>query len=290
MRNTFWTLAAGLVLIQAACTVDRADKESSRGAREAYAKAPAAAPNLVTVTATEYAFAAPASIPAGLTTVRVVSQGAEFHHVQLVRLDPGHTVDELMQHAATQQHGPMPAWAHFVGGPNAPAPGGGQAEATMVLEAGTYAILCVIPKDGVPHMMKGMVKPLTVTPAVSEARMGPADVQVTLRDYSFEIAPELTAGRHTLRVQNAAAQPHELILMKLAPGKTAQDLLAWLQTEQGAPPAMPMGGATLLSTGEINHVTLDVEPGEYALLCFVPDAKDGAPHIAHGMVRQITVR
>ncbi|HEU4883067.1 MAG TPA: plastocyanin/azurin family copper-binding protein, partial [Longimicrobium sp.] len=152
-------------------------------------------------------------------------------------------------------------------------------------------LLCVIPsKDGVPHMMKGMVKPLTVTPAVSEARMAPADVQVTLRDYAFELTPELTAGRHTLRVQNAAAQPHEVVLMKLAPGKTAQDLLAWMQTEQGAPPAMPMGGTTLLSTGEFNQLTLDVEPGEYALLCFVPDARDGAPHVAHGMVRQITVR
>jgi uncharacterized cupredoxin-like copper-binding protein len=291
MRNTYLTtLAAALVLGQAACTVDKAADES-RGTREAYAQAPAPAPNLVTVTATEYAFSAPATIPAGLTTVRVLSQGKEFHHVQLVRLDPGHTVQELMEHAATRQHEPMPAWAHFVGGPNAPAPGGGQSEATLELPAGTYALLCVIPsRDGVPHMMKGMVKPLTVTPAVSEAWMAPADVQVTLRDYAFEITPELTAGRHTLRVQNAAAQPHEVVLMKLAPGKTAQDLLAWMQTEQGPPPAMPMGGTTLLSTGELNQLTLDVEPGEYALLCFVPDAKDGAPHVAHGMVRQITVR
>ncbi|HEU4885829.1 MAG TPA: hypothetical protein VFT45_26570, partial [Longimicrobium sp.] len=140
MRNTYLTtLAAALVLGQAACTLDKADKES-RGPREAYAQAPAAAPNLVTVTATEYAFSAPATIPAGLTTVRVVSQGTEFHHVQLVRLDPGHTVEELMEHAATRQHEPMPAWAHFVGGPNAPAPGGGQSEATLELPAGTYAL------------------------------------------------------------------------------------------------------------------------------------------------------
>lgn len=289
MRNTYLTtFAAALVLAQAACTADKAATES-RGTREAYAQAPAAAPNLVTVTATEFAFAAPAAIPAGLTTVRVVSQGAEMHHVQLVRLDEGHTVDELMRQAS-QPHAPIPAWARFVGGPNAPAPGG-QSEATMELQAGTYALVCFIPsRDGVPHMMKGMVKPLTVTPAISEARMGPADVQVTLRDYSFDFAPELTAGRHTLRVQNAAAQPHEVIVFKLAPGKTAQDLMAWMQTEQGAPPAMPMGGTTLLSTGEVNQVTADFEPGEYALLCFVPDAKDGKPHVAHGMVRQITVR
>jgi uncharacterized cupredoxin-like copper-binding protein len=292
MRYTHWTmLAASMVFINAACTVDRA-ADDGRGTREAYAKAPAAAPNLVSVTTSEFAFAAPATIPAGLTTVRVVNQGAEFHHVQLVRLDPGHTVDELMQQAASRQHEAIPAWAHFVGGPNAPAPHGGQAEATMELQAGTYALVCLIPsKDGVPHMMKGMVKPLTVTEAAaSEARMGPADVQMTLRDYGFDIAPELTAGRHTVRVQNTAAQPHEFILMQLAPGKTAQDLLAWMATEDGPPPAMPLGGTTLLSAGEVNQVTIDFAPGEYALLCFVPDAKDGKPHVAHGMMRQITVR
>jgi hypothetical protein len=292
MRHTHWmTLAASMALINAACTADRAADEG-RGTREAYARTPAAAPNLVTVTASEFAFAAPASIPAGLTTVRVVNRGSEFHHVQLVRLDPGHTVDELMQRATSRQHEPIPAWAHFVGGPNAPAPGGGQAEATMELRAGTYALVCFIPsKDGVPHLMKGMVKPLTVTEAAaSEARMGAADVRMTLRDYGFDIAPQLTAGRHTLRVQNTAAQPHEVIVMQLAPGKTAQDLLAWMAAEQGPPPAMPMGGTTLLSAGEVNQLTLDFAPGDYALLCFVPDAKDGQPHVAHGMMRQITVR
>ncbi|HEX5872403.1 MAG TPA: plastocyanin/azurin family copper-binding protein [Longimicrobium sp.] len=290
MRSTYLTtFAAALVLGQAACTVDKAADES-RGTREAYAQTPAATANLVTITATEFAFAAPASVPAGLTTVRVIAQGAEFHHVQLVRLDPGHTVDELMQ-ATSQPHAPIPAWAHFVGGPNAPAPGGGQSEATLELKAGEYALVCLIPsRDGVPHMMKGMVKPLTVTPAEEIAPLPAADVRLTLRDYSFEFAPELAAGRHTVRVENAAAQPHEVVLMKLAPGKTAQDLMAWMQTEQGPPPAMPMGGTTLLSTGESNNITVDVEPGEYALLCFVPDAKDGKPHVAHGMVRQITVR
>ncbi|HEX6369685.1 MAG TPA: hypothetical protein VF006_12265 [Longimicrobium sp.] len=288
MRNTYLTtFAAALVLAQAACTVDKADKESSRGTREAYAQTPAATPNLVTVTASEFAFAAPATIPAGLTTVRLVNQGREMHHVQLVRLDPGHTVAEL---TAIGHDEPMPAWAHFVGGPNVPTPGG-HSEATVQLQAGTYALVCFIPgADGVPHLMKGMIKPLTVVPATGGAPLPAADVRMTLTDYAFDIAPELTAGRHTIQVVNAAAQPHEVVLMRLAPGKTPQDLLAWLQSQNGPPPAMPMGGTSFLSPGESNQIAADFEPGEYALLCFVPDAKDGAPHVAHGMVRQITVR
>jgi hypothetical protein len=206
MRSTYWTtLAAALVLGQAACTVDKAADES-RGTREAYAQTPAAGPNLVTITTTEYAFAAPASIPAGLTTVRLVNQGKEMHHVQLVRLAEGHTVAELMEIGHDE---PIPAWVTFVGGPNAHAPGA-HSEATVQLEAGSYALVCLIPSpDGVPHIAKGMVKPLTVTPASGEAQAPASDVRLTLTDYAFEFAPELTAGRHTLHVTNAASQPHD---------------------------------------------------------------------------------
>jgi plastocyanin len=288
MRYSHWTtLAASLVFINAACTIDGAD-DQGRGTREAFAQTPAAAPNLVTVTATDFAFAVPTTVPAGLTTVRLVNQGKELHHAQLVRLDEGHTVEELMRVAG--EHGPIPAWARFLGGPNAPAPGG-TSEATVDLPAGTYALVCFIPSaDGVPHLMKGMVKPLTVVPAQSEAVAPAADVRMTLRDYAFDIAPEITAGRHTIRVENAAAQPHEVVLVRLAPGKTPQDALGWMQAQAGPPPFTLMGGTSFLSTGEANQVTADFEPGEYALFCFVPDAKDGAPHVAHGMVRQITVR
>ena len=287
MRITPWmALAAATVLANAACTLDEAEG-GRRGTREAYAQAPAAEANLVSVTATDFAFAAPASIPAGLTTVRLVNQGKEMHHVQIVRLDEGHTVAELMQAG----HGPLPAWARFVGGPNVPAPQG-FTEATMQLEAGTYALVCFIPSaDGVPHLMKGMVKPLTVVPSRQASAAAPAaDVRLTLRDYAYEITPEISAGRHVIHVENAAVQPHEVVIMRLAPGKTAQDLLAWEQSRNGPPPALPVGGTSLLSTGQSNLLQIDFQPGEYALLCFVPDAGDGKPHVAHGMVRQITVR
>ena len=289
MPKNYWAMiAAALVLGQAACTVDKAaNAEERRG--EAFARTPAPAANLVTITAREFAFGAPATIPAGLTTVRLVNQGQEMHHVQLVRLDAGHTVAELME-LAQREGEPIPAWATFVGGPNVHAPGA-HSETTMVLEAGEYALVCFIPSaDGVPHFAKGMVKPLTVVPATNGAQAAAADVRMTLRDYAFDIAPEIGAGRHTIRIENAAAQPHEVVLMRLAPGKTPQDLLAWVQAQQGPPPAMPLGGTSFLSQGETNQITADFEPGEYVLLCFVPDAKDGRPHVAHGMVKQFTVR
>lgn len=290
MRISPWmALAAATVFVNAACTIDNA---SEGGTREAYAQTPSAEPTLLAVTASDFAFAAPATIPSGLTTVRLVSQGKEMHHVQLVRLDEGHTVEELMRGMAAGGEGGLPAWATFVGGPNVPAPQG-FTEATMQLEPGNYALLCLIPSpDGTPHVMKGMVKPLTVVPAQqpSTARAAEAEVRMTLRDYAYEITPEITAGRHVIRVDNAAEQPHEVIVMRLAPGNTVQQLLAWMETQNGPPPAAIAGGTSLLSKGQDNLIAVDFQPGEYVLLCMVPDSGDGKPHVAHGMVRQITIR
>src|SRR3989442_9806390 len=43
-------------------------------------------PSVVTIIASDYAFGAPDTIPAGLTTFRLVNQWKELHHASLVRL------------------------------------------------------------------------------------------------------------------------------------------------------------------------------------------------------------
>ncbi len=113
---------------------------------------------------------------------------------------------------------------------------------------------------------------------------------MVLDDYSFDMANPLTAGRRTIRVENVAEQPHEVFVVRLAPGKTLQDLLDWAANENGPPPGAPIAGTTAIAKGGVNYVTADFAPGEYALICFIPDAHDGKPHVMHGMARQITVR
>ena len=45
-----------------------------------------------------------------------------------------------------------------------------------------------------------------------------------------------------------------------------------------------------MAKGVVNYVTADFPPGEYALICLLPDAKDGRPHFMHGMMQHLTVR
>lgn len=250
---------------------------------------------VLTITARDFAFEAPDSVAAGLTTVRLVNRGPELHHVQLMRLDEGKSMQDFF--AALKAGGPPPRWAHDVGGPNTPVPGG-ESAATLDLAPGRYVVTCFIPSpDKVPHVAKGMARELVVTgprrasaaAATAPAAAGTPTTTLTLDDYSFTFSRPLRAGRQTVRVRNRAAQSHEVLFVQLAPGKTAADLVAWVDDQQGPPPAKPVGGTTGIESRGWNDVPLDLVPGEYALLCFIPDAKDGKPHIAHGMVKQLRV-
>jgi hypothetical protein len=250
-------------------------------------------PRVVTITARDYAFDAPDTIPAGITTLRLLNNGPEMHHVFLFKLEEGKTVADLME--ALKVQGPPPRWLKLAGGPNAPAPGA-ESNATLRLAAGRYVITCVIPsKDGTPHMMKGMMRELIVAPSLVPASTAAAelpkpDVTVTLTDYAFGASKPLVAGKQRILLRNAASQPHEAFIAQLAPGKTAQDLMAWLEGgEQGPPPAKPIGGITPVDNGGEIEIDVDLAPGTYAWFCFVPDAKDGKPHVAHGMVHEFTV-
>lgn len=250
------------------------------------------APPVATFTATEFAFSGPDTLAAGPTTFHLASAGAELHHITLVRFDEGHTLEEFL---AAMQAGPPPDWAHFMGGPNPPAPGA-STETTVVLSPGSWAMLCFVPSpDGVPHVAKGMSKAFTVVPTDTPAQEPTAHIVMTLRDYDFDLSTPLTAGTHTFRVENTAAQDHEIFLVRLDEGRTVQDVAAFVGameagTASGPPPGVPMGGVASMAPGQRNWFTATLTPGEYAMLCFVPDVSDGRPHMLHGMMRQFTVQ
>jgi hypothetical protein len=257
-------------------------------------KDPKTKANVVTVTATDYAFQAPDTIAAGRTTFHLVNKGPDFHHLWLIKLEQGKTLKDLTE--ATKTPGPLPKWAVDVGGPNSPMPGG-ENWATLDLEAGKYVMVCVIPamKDGQPHFMKGMVKEVAVVARRGVEQAGktvaPAtDVTMTLDDYDFRVSSPITAATKTIRMKNVAEQPHEAVIIKLNPGTTAQAFLEAMEKPQGPPPGALIGGITGIAKGRTVDIQTSFTPGDYALICFVPDAKDGKPHLAHGMVKQFSVK
>lgn len=289
MRSNLRLLSLTAVVAVAGCSVKEAPKEADTGAAAAVAPA---APNIVNISGSDYKFDAPESIPAGVTTFRLTDTGKELHHATLIKLDSGKTAADYEAALKTMKPGtPPPSWGIPAGGPNAIAPGN-TSELTLDVEAGNYAIVCFIPDaKGVPHAMLGMVKGLTVTPnATATAVVPTADIEVTLKDYEFDFSTPLTAGKHTLKITTAPGQPHEFTFFQLAPGKTVADLTKYVETGmKGPPPATPIGGVAAVVAGRASYYTVDLKPGDYAIVCFIEDAKDGKMHFVHGMVKQLKI-
>ncbi len=276
-----------VVVLSALAACGGADRKPAENA----AATAVVAPPVITITAKDFAYEMPDTVTGGVVTIKLVNKGAELHHVQFLRLSDGKKFADLMADMKTAKPtDPPPPFVHDVAGPNSPVPGG-ESSITTTLEPGDYAVLCFIDTpDHVPHVMKGMAHPLTViAPTGPAAPLPTADVTVTMTDYAWDIAPALTAGKHTLKLTNTAAQSHEMFLAKLDSGKTADDLAKWGQTYKGAPPAMPIGGISGMAKGGEAYLSVDLAPGEYVLICFLPDAKDGKPHLAHGMIKQLKV-
>ncbi|HKS17442.1 MAG TPA: hypothetical protein VJU16_09030 [Planctomycetota bacterium] len=245
-------------------------------------------PNVVTIVATDYAFAVPETLPPGLTTFRLANVGAEPHHAVLVKLAEGKTLADFQ---AAMMSPTTPDWMSFPGSPAAIMPND-TSNATTQLEPGQYILVCFVPApDGMPHVAKGMARPFVVAGAapVAAAAEPQSDVTVTLSDYAFAFSTPLTAGTHTLRVENAGPQLHEIAFERLADGKTLADYVAWGKKPQGPPPATSLGGLIGPMKGSHAFTTVTLAPGKYLVVCHVPDEKDQKSHAEHGMIQEIVI-
>ncbi len=254
-------------------------------------KPPPPTPSAVTVTYTgaEYSFTGPDTVAAGLVTIRLVNAGKEPHQLALIRVDSGKTMADVAA-AMKATMGPVPGWLTFVGGPNTIAPGDSSA-AVQALTAGNYLLICFLPApDGKMHLEKGMIRMITVAGTAPPAADPASDNTITLSDYTFATGRPLTAGRHTFRVENAGPQLHEVEIVRLLPGKSLRDFQTWATGGmKGPPPGVPVGGIVGLTKGRHAEFSLTLAAGKYVFICFVPDEKDGKPHLVHGMVQEITV-
>lgn len=133
------------------------------------------------------------------------------------------------------------------------------------------------------------------TTAVGKAIHDGCDVQqvdIEAIEYVFQNSPaELDAGRVSFALENTGVEEHEMVLFKAADGvtETLTELLALPEEEQMS--KMEFTGVTFGGPGTTNYVAVDLEPGRYFLVCFIPQggAEDAPPHFVGGMQATITV-
>ena len=266
---------------------------SASASPSASASASAGTMQELAIEAADYKFGAPSSIAAGPTRIVVNNVGKEDHQAQVAKINDDKTFEDLTAALGAQDIPAALGMLDLVGGPTGAAPGATVATSAN-LEPGQYVFMCFVESpDGVPHLAKGMISRLEVTGTASSDPLPAGDGELALQDFAFVGATTLTAGQHTLTVTNKGPQVHEATVVKLNDGVTVDQLRqAFASTEgpSGPPPFTGAGGVAGISAGKTVSMDLDLQTGNYAYVCFVPDAATGKPHASLGMVGELTVQ
>lgn len=243
----------------------------------------------VALSTVEYGFDIP-PLSAGTVRLDVTNEGEQPHHTQVLRLAEGVT-EEAFFEAAAAGEAELLAVTAPVGGTGTVDPGATSAgDGIIDLAEGLYVFLCFIPDvvDGAPHFAKGMIEVVEVAAPAQEATVAvPTEGTIAMFDYGFDAPTELTAG--TWAFANDGDEWHEANVLALPDGVAFEDVLEFFQAPtDGPPPFASVGGQQAIAPGDVARAVLDLEPGRYVFLCFVP-TMEGVPHFANGMIREVTV-
>ena len=117
------------------------------------------------------------------------------------------------------------------------------------------------------------------------------ELEIVANDFSFNGPASVAGGITTISLKNDGKEDHQAQFARIAEGKTFDDLLTALQQPDpsGAFALITFsGGPTAVPPGSTGTVTGTLDPGTYALICFI-QGTDGVPHLAKGMVAPLEV-
>ncbi len=244
---------------------------------------------VVDVSAGEFFLRASDTIPSGLTTFRLHQVGERltnpekvraenlapatpdhdptraFHMLWVVRLEPGRTVDEWYK--AKVRGEPTP-WAVDLGGPAAADPPR-TSNATMVLEPGTYALVCHVGSARADknrsHLLKGMFRQLAVIPSRSpEVALPQPDVLARITsDGRIQLSGPVRKGRQVIRVVNETSKSYEFIMARVNQGRTMEEAVTWKRTDGTTHPFTGLGGLSDIPPGATRTITEAFAPGAH---------------------------
>jgi hypothetical protein len=227
-------------------------------------------------------FEVPQSVEGGVVEISFTNSAKGAHSAQLVRAEQGHTPQEALAagNAWGDKGKPLPDWAFTAGGLGDVEPGE-TATVTQELAPGKYLVADL--ESGANAQFE-----VTGESGAGELPSGGGTIEAT--EYEFT-ARGLKAGGAPILFDNAGGQPHFIAGVGIKPGKTIADVRKFFKTEEGVPPLDEKRSfnTAVIEGGASQSIEVELEKGDYALLCFVPDRAGGPPHVFKGMISKVTV-
>jgi hypothetical protein len=254
-------------------------------------------PAVVEIVGVDYAFRAPATLPAGPTTFRFRNDGKKAHELNVFLLKPGVTIDDVI--AAGKAGKPqMPLIEGGVGvlfaDPGSTAPAG---LTVNLLPGREYGVQCIFrDSTGTPrHYEMGMYSVIRVS-GKSAATAIPADSVIGV-DYAFASFPrDISPGAHAIAFRNAGKHRHEISVALLKKGVTLDSVLAVDKRDGDAGPLFEKSGGigvlhAMPGQSALGVLSIEFLPGrEYLVDCSFQDDPKSPPHYKLGMYGSIKVR
>lgn len=254
-------------------------------------------------------FQGPTRIPAGWTTFRFENASPMIHFAMIDVPPPQVSLQQFTEElmipfqvvmdamnandtaAVEAAFGTFPAWVAELGrsgGPGLLSPGR-TGTTTVRLSPGRYVLECYVKTNGVFHTtppapgQMGMVLEFTVTGEDSGAPEPVSNATIALTNSGIElVAGELRAGPNTIRVnvEEQQALPsfvgNDVHLLRVDDADSLAAASAWMdwRTPQGLQDPSPvifLGGVQDMPAGSHAYFSVDLAPGDYALMAEVPD-------------------
>lgn len=185
------------------------------------------------------------------------------------------------------------------------APEGARADAELVAEVAaehdgdSVALIAAFADDELDEAFRRLTAVETDTCGM-EPPDGPAEamevdpaanrVDIVAVDYAFEGPSTVAAGPTSFVLRNDGDEAHFLLVAQIADGHTMEEALSYEgdPAEAGLITGVEVESDLAAPGGDEEVANLDLEPGTYAMLCFIP-AADGTPHAFMGMASELIV-
>ena len=280
-------------LVLAACGEDDDEDTSSKPSKPA--------PTTLSITTTDlgkrkFRMDAPKSIEGGLVKVNFRNAGKTPHEAQLIRLEGGHTVQEVLEKLRSDEQ-EIPDWVRFEGGVASTRPGQ-TGTATVRLPAGDYAVIDT-GQDGPPPSAFGALAELKVR-GDNGGKVEDTGTRIVGKDKGRErhefTTSNLRPGKTQLTFDNTGKEVHHVVGFPFRGNATLADVKKALAEEgepTGPPPVDFENGFNTSTVEGKRKLTTEVTlvKGRYALVCFLTDRDGkGKSHFQDGMLEEVDVR
>ena len=232
----------------------------------------------------------PAVVPEGVVQFTFENNRAEMPYSPIIaRLNDGVTMDQFNESMASDDEFAALALVTLYGGSEV-APGE-SGSFWLDMLPGSYVVV-EFSEAGPPS-----VEAFDVEDTDGEVAEGPeTNVTVAMVDFAFGVPLTQQAGEQVWRLMNVGNQWHEMGVFKVDEGTTIEQVQELLMAAFGSEdenaelPFEPAFFWAPMGPDATAWVTVDLEPGSYAVVCFLPDLLgDFSPHVMKGMIQIFTV-